>query len=108
MIKNIIIPGEFHIAEGVIVLNVGRKCITITVINDGDRPIQIGSHFHFYEVNVALKFDRLVTLGFRLDIASGTAVRFEPGQSRTVDLVQYLGKYRVFGFCKAVMGDVNN
>lgn len=103
-----IVPGEFYIEEGVVDLNVGRKCITITVMNYGDRAIQIGSHFHFYEVNTALKFNRIVTIGFRLNIPSGTAVRFEPGQFRTVDLVEYLGKRKIFGFCKAVMGDLNN
>lgn len=98
------IPGELHIINGVIELNVGRKKTVVTVVNSGDRPIQIGSHFHFYEVNVALKFNRVSAYGFRLDIPSGTAIRFEPGQSRTVELVEYAGRRIVFGFCKAIMG----
>lgn len=104
-IKNMI-PGEFYIGRGFIKLNVGRTCVVVLVINCGDRPIQVGSHFHFYEVNAALKFDRIITLGFRLNIPSGTAIRFEPGQSRTVELVQYSGKRKVFGFCKAIMGEI--
>lgn len=102
------IPGELHILTGVIELNTGRKCISIVVINEGDRPIQIGSHFHFYEVNTVLKFNRSITIGFRLNIPSGTAIRFEPGQSRSVELVQYSGKLKIFGFCKAIMGQLNN
>lgn len=100
------IPGEFYIEKGFIELNVGRICVVVLVMNCGDRPIQVGSHFHFYEVNTALKFDRIIAIGFRLNIPSGTAIRFEPGQSRTVELVQYLGKRRVFGFCKAIMGEI--
>lgn len=98
------IPGEFHIIHGEIALNIGRKKILTTVINSGDRPIQIGSHFHFYEVNAALTFNRFNTRGFRLNIPAGTAIRFEPGQVRTVELVEYAGKRIVYGFSKAVMG----
>lgn len=102
------IPGEFHILSGTIELNAGRKCISLTVINSGDRPIQIGSHFHFYEVNNALKFNRSITIGFRLNIPAGMAIRFEPGQIRYIELVQYSGKCKVVGFCKAIMGIINN
>lgn len=102
------IPGELHIKPGLIELNKGRKKIKVIVINDGDRPIQIGSHFHFYEVNVMLRFNRSITIGFRLNIPSGTAVRFEPGQTRTVELVQYAGKRKIFGFCQVIMGKLNN
>lgn len=98
------IPGELHIVYGLIELNIGRKKIEIVVINEGDRPIQIGSHFHFYEVNVALKFNRISAYGFRLNIPSGASVRFEPGQFRTVELVEYSGNRVVYGFCKAIMG----
>lgn len=97
------IPGEFHILPGRIKLNKGRKSVNIKVINNGDRPIQVGSHFHFYEVNSALCFKRSVTIGFRLNIPSGMAIRFEPGQIRSVKLVQYSGKCKVIGFCKAIM-----
>lgn len=98
------IPGELLPAAGEIELNVGRPTITVTVANTGDRPIQIGSHYHFYEVNDALSFDREAARGFRLNIASGTAVRFEPGQQRTVELVALAGDRRVFGFAGRVMG----
>lgn len=98
------IPGELHIVCGTIELNVGRKKISVAVLNSGDRPIQIGSHFHFYEVNFALKFNRNSTYGYRLNIPSGTAIRFEPSQYRTIELVEYVGKRIVYGFCKAVMG----
>lgn len=98
------IPGELLPAAGEIELNVGRPTITVTVANAGDRPIQIGSHFHFYEVNDALTFDREATRGFRLNIAAGTAVRFEPGQHRTVELVALAGDRRVYGFAGRVMG----
>lgn len=98
------IPGEMRIQDGDIELNVGRVTQKITVTNLGDRPIQVGSHFHFYEVNDALQFDREATRGFRLNIAAGTAVRFEPGQSRDVELVALAGKGEVYGFAGRVMG----
>src|SRR5471032_2633983 len=98
------IPGELFIQDGEIELNAGRKTVTLTVANSGDRPIQIGSHYHFFETNSALKFDRQSAYGFRLNIASGTAVRFEPGQERTVQLVGLDGERRVYGFAAQVMG----
>ncbi len=98
------IPGELCVAEGDIELNAGRNRITVTVANTGDRPVQIGSHYHFYEVNEALTFDREQARGYRLDIPSGTAVRFEPGQQRTVELVEYAGSREVYGFQGKVMG----
>jgi urease subunit beta len=98
------IPGEVLVAAGEIELNVGRKTITISVTNTGDRPIQVGSHYHFYETNDALAFERGKALGFRLNIAAGTAVRFEPGQSRTVELVDLAGERRVYGFAGRIMG----
>ena len=98
------IPGEYKLAEGEIALNSGRDTIVISVANGGDRPIQVGSHYHFYETNAALKFDREATRGYRLNIAAGTAVRFEPGQQRTVELVAYSGARAVYGFKAAVMG----
>ncbi|MBF0097219.1 MAG: urease subunit beta [Magnetococcales bacterium] len=98
------IPGEIQVQPGSIVLNAGREQRTVTVANRGDRPIQVGSHFHFYEVNQALDFDRAACYGFRLDLPAGTAVRFEPGQSRTVHLVALAGERRVFGFNGKVMG----
>ncbi len=98
------IPGEFHIQRGDIEINVGRATATVKVANSGDRPIQVGSHFHFYETNGALKFERETAYGMRLNIAAGTAVRFEPGQSRTVELVALAGARKVFGFNAAVMG----
>jgi len=101
------IPGEILIDEGDLELNVGRPVLTLTVRNVGDRPIQVGSHYHFAETNAALDFDRAAARGHRLDIASGTAVRFEPGQSRTVNLVPYGGDRRVFGFRQQVMGDLD-
>ncbi len=101
------IPGEIHTLEGEIQLNVGRKTVTVTVENSGDRPVQIGSHYHFYEVNPALVFDREKARGFHLNIASGTAVRFEPGQSRDVELVVYAGKRQVYGFRGEVMGSLD-
>ncbi len=100
------IPGEVIPREGSIELNAGRETIEIDVANTGDRPIQVGSHYHFFETNPALSFDRERTRGFRLDIAAGTAVRFEPGQSRTVVLVALSGDRKVFGFRQAVMGDL--
>ena len=98
------IPGEILCADGDIEINVGRKTVEVEVANTGDRPIQFGSHYHFYETNLALRFDREVTKGFRLNIAAGTAVRFEPGQVRTVELVEYAGKKEVYGFRGDVMG----
>ncbi len=98
------IPGEMQIDAGDIQLNVGRETITLDVANTGDRPIQVGSHFHFYETNDALLFNRDSAYGFRLSIAAGTAVRFEPGQTRTVTLVALAGDRRVFGFAGKVMG----
>ena len=98
------IPGELLVADGDIEINVGRRTITLVVANSGDRPIQVGSHYHFAETNPALKFDRSAARGMRLNIASGTAVRFEPGQQRTVALVDYAGTREVYGFRGAVMG----
>lgn len=100
------IPGEVFPAQGAITLNVGRAVVTIMVANTGDRPVQVGSHYHFAECNSALDFDRVAALGHRLDIAAGTAVRFEPGQRREVDLIPLAGARRVFGFNNAVMGDL--
>ena len=101
------IPGEMFIRDGDIELNKGRKTVTLSVANSGDRPIQVGSHYHFFETNPALKFDRAPTRGFRLDIAAGAAVRFEPGQTRTVDLVAYAGDRVVQGFRGEVMGKLD-
>jgi len=98
------IPGEMLVAAGEIELNVGRKTITISVTNTGDRPIQVGSHYHFYETNDALAFERGKALGCRLNIAAGTAVRFEPGQARTVELVELAGRRKVYGFAGRIMG----
>ncbi|NIE77928.1 urease subunit beta [Pantoea sp. Tr-811] len=98
------IPGEIQVAAGDIELNAGRDTVSVSVANHGDRPVQVGSHYHFYEVNDALVFERAPTRGFRLDIPAGTAVRFEPGQSRTVQLVAYAGKREVHGFQGKVMG----
>ncbi|WP_373510785.1 urease subunit beta [Thiocapsa sp.] len=98
------IPGEIITVPGDIELNVGRPRQTIQVANTGDRPIQVGSHYHFYETNAALAFDREPTRGWRLDVPAGTAVRFEPGQSRTVTLVPYAGDRVVYGFNAQVMG----
>jgi urease subunit beta len=98
------IPGEMLIEPGEITLNVGRRTSTVTVANSGDRPIQVGSHFHFYEANPALQFDRSIAYGMRLNIAAGTAVRFEPGQERTVELVDLAGDRKVYGFNGKVMG----
>jgi urease subunit beta len=98
------IPGEILAEPGDIELNVGRPTLRVTVANTGDRPIQVGSHYHFYETNAALSFDREAARGFRLNIASGTAVRFEPGQEREVDLVAYDGARIVYGFNQKVMG----
>jgi urease subunit beta len=101
------IPGEMLIDDGDIELNVGRRTITMTVKNAGDRPVQVGSHYHFAEANAALEFDRAAARGFRLNIASGTAVRFEPGQGRTVELVELAGDRRVYGFRQQVMGPLD-
>ena len=98
------IPGEVIVDNGEIELNAGRATVTLTVANTGDRPIQVGSHFHFHETNEALQFDRVQARGYRLDIPSGTAVRFEPGQSRTVQLVALAGDRVVYGFNGRVMG----
>jgi urease subunit beta len=100
------IPGEMFIKDGEIVLNEGRKTVALTVANTGDRPIQVGSHYHFFETNPALKFDRRKARGMRLDIAAGTAVRFEPGQTREVTLVALAGKRIVYGFRGDVMGEL--
>ena len=101
------IPGEMFIKDGEIELNAGRKTVTLTVANTGDRPIQVGSHYHFFETNAALKFDRAAARGFRLNIAAGTAVRFEPGQERTVALVALAGDRVVYGFLGEVMGKLD-
>ncbi len=100
-------PGEIITADGDIELNVGRRTITLKVANRGDRPIQVGSHYHFFETNEALAFDRAASRGFRLNIAAGTAVRFEPGQERTVDLVALAGDRIVYGFVGAIMGKLD-
>ena len=102
------IPGEYQIKPGNISFNVGRETQSVVVENHGDRPIQVGSHYHFYEVNPALKFDREATRGYRLNIPAGTAVRFEPGQKREVTLVQIAGAQRIFGFRGEVMGEVKH
>jgi urease subunit beta len=104
MTSSAVIPGELLAADGEIELNAGRKTVRVTVANTGDRPIQVGSHFHFFETNVALRFDRGAARGYRLNIAAGTAVRFEPGQEREVELVALGGDRIVFGFNGLVMG----
>ncbi len=98
------IPGEVFTEAGEIEINVGRPTVRVKVANTGDRPIQVGSHYHFYETNGALRFDREAARGFRLNIAAGTAVRFEPGQEREVELVAYAGDRVVYGFARKVMG----
>ncbi len=98
------IPGEMKVESGEIELNTGRCTLTIEVANTGDRPIQVGSHYHFFETNEGLKFDRAAARGMRLNIAAGTAVRFEPGQSRHVELVDYAGERKVFGFQGKIQG----
>lgn len=98
------IPGEYQIQDGNLELNQGRNKQKIMVSNTGDRPIQVGSHYHFFETNPALEFDRQIARGFRLDIPAGTAVRFEPGQSREVNLVAYAGSRHIYGFNGKVMG----
>ena len=100
-------PGEVIAAEGEIELNAGRDRVTLSVANTGDRPIQVGSHYHFYETNPALAFEREAARGYRLDIPAGTAVRFEPGQTREVHLVAYAGARRVFGCNAKIMGDLD-
>ena len=102
------IPGELRAAAGEIELNQGRDKLSLEVSNSGDRPIQVGSHYHFYETNSALHFDREKSLGFRLDIAAGTAVRFEPGQTRNIQLVSFAGKREVYGFNGKVMGSIDD
>ena len=102
------IPGEYFIDEGEIELNAGRKTLTMSVANSGDRPIQVGSHYHFFETNPALEFEREPTKGFRLNIAAGTAVRFEPGLSREVELVEYAGEKKIFGFRGEIMGSLES
>ena len=98
------VPGEVKVAGGDIELNKGRQTVTLPVTNAGDRPVQVGSHYHFFETNEALKFERQAAYGFRLNIAAGTAVRFEPGQTRTVELVALAGERKVYGFAGKVMG----
>jgi urease subunit beta len=102
------IPGEMEVMKGDIELNAGRRTVTLKVANSGDRPIQVGSHYHFFETNDALKFERDAAYGMRLDIAAGTAVRFEPGQSRTVKLVALAGDRVVYGFQGKVMGKLKS
>jgi len=99
-------PGEYFIDEGEITLNAGRETVMVMVGNSADRPIQVGSHYHFYETNNALQFEREKARGFRLNIPAGTAVRFEPGQSREVELVAYAGERKVYGFQGKVMGEL--
>ena len=99
-------PGEIFTIEGDLVLNKGSESVEVKVANTGDRPIQVGSHYHFAETNEALDFDRTITLGFRLDIPSGTAVRFEPGQIRAVSLIPFKGKREIYGFNGKVMGKI--
>lgn len=102
------IPGEIQPATGEILLNEGRKTVSLRVENRGDRPVQIGSHYHFYEVNLALEFDREKARGYRLNIVSGTAIRFEPGQGREVELVEYAGSRTIYGFRGDVMGKLDS
>jgi len=101
------IPGEILVSKGDIELNENLVVISVTVANSGDRPIQVGSHYHFYETNPALNFDREKTKGYRLDIAAGTAIRFEPGQERDIQLVPYTGLRNVYGFRQDIMGSLN-
>jgi urease subunit beta len=101
------IPGEVIAADGELELNAGRETVRVTVANTGDRPVQVGSHYHFFETNPALDFDRDATRGFRLNIPAGTAVRFEPGQTREIELVAYAGKRMVYGFNGLVMGPLD-
>ena len=104
MIPGALVPGQYLLEEGEIGLNAGRRTLTMVVANAGDRPVQVGSHYHFHEVNDALQFERDAALGMRLNIAAGTAVRFEPGQRRTVELVELAGARTVVGFQGRVMG----
>ena len=101
-------PGEYFIYDGEIEINADRKTVSISVANSGDRPIQVGSHYHFFETNPALNFEREKTRGFRLNIAAGTAVRFEPGQSRDVELVEFAGEKNIFGFRAEIMGSLES
>ncbi|VVO16343.1 urease subunit beta [Pseudomonas fluorescens] len=101
------IPGEYQIQPGEIELNAGRRTLNLSVANSGDRPIQVGSHYHFFEANDALTFDRAASRGMRLNIPAGTAVRFEPGQTRDIELVDLAGLRRVFGFAGRIMGDLD-
>ena len=100
-------PGELLVADGDIELNQGREKVTLTVANNGDRPIQVGSHYHFYETNTALSFDRSQSRGFRLNVPAGTAVRFEPSQTRKIELVSYAGDRMVYGFNAKIMGSLD-
>ena len=100
-------PGEIKVGGGDIEINAGRKTVTLRITNSGDRPIQVGSHYHMYETNAALRFERAQAYGFRLNIAAGTAVRFEPGQTRTVELVELAGDRKVYGFNAQVMGSLD-
>ena len=102
------IPGEIDPRDGELELNSGRRTLRLTVANSGDRPVQVGSHYHFFETNPALRFERDKTRGFRLNIPAGTAVRFEPGQSREVELVEYAGNRRIYGFRGDVMGPLED
>ncbi len=101
------IPGEILCGDGDIEINAGRRTVKVNVANTGDRPIQVGSHYHFFETNRALRFERAATRGFRLNIAAGTAVRFEPGQEREVELVEYAGDRMVYGFDAQIMGKLS-
>ena len=100
-------PGEIITLEGDLILNQGMESFEMSVSNSGDRPIQVGSHFHFAETNEALKFDRDLSIGYRLNIPSGTAVRFEPGQTKTINLIPFRGNRKIYGFNAKVMGDLN-
>jgi urease subunit beta len=100
------IPGEYILAKGNIIANEGRKTVTLTVVNKGDRPVQIGSHFHFFEVNRAMDFDRKPALGMRLNIPAGTAVRFEPGEEKEVELVEFGGDKKIYGFNNLINASV--
>src|SRR5437763_5960692 len=101
------IPGEYILASGDIEINVGRKTATVAVVNTGDRPVQIGSHFHFFEVNKQLQFDRSKAFGMRLNIAAGTAVRFEPGEEKEIALVEFGGAKKIVGFSNLTNGEIN-
>jgi urease subunit beta len=98
------IPGEMKVVAGEVSINEGRRTVSVSVTNSGDRPIQVGSHYHFFETNAALKFERKKAYGYRLNVAAGTAVRFEPGQTRTIELVALAGERKVYGFTGKVMG----